>query len=584
MGLSLDVPQADSPFLCDKCGHATRFRKSHLLPDKPKVSQVRDILRYNTLPLETSFLVSVMKESSSELARYEAEIDRLTTMRDQLVSERAALKAFVADCQHVVSPVRRLPPEILTEIFDMCGPPNPVYFSVKETPAQEMYRVAQRHLLDLSQVCFHWHAVSMTTPRLWSTLIVDTRVWQDCAAPRHTLLLEHLESSLQRSASHPLTLSVADSGDADAEEHPVLELLAKHSDRWLDVFLQIKLHSLHFLAGVGGKLPLLQRMDLCDSGGRKMDTDIFRAAPRLTQFTFDGKVSRIPTVPWEQLQCFRYYSSGQSNIFRQLSLMRRLSINTIFYFTLNPADIDLSIDIPSILSDIAFFSLELFGPNDNEEHVEVQEAIFDALTLPSLLSFKLCRDLFDPAAVWCNTHFLTFAARSTLNQHLTALNIRAIITDEELLQCLAVLPLLEVLIISDIARPSEHAVVTDLLLRRLTWKADAATCLIPHLHYFNCTSCFKFTPDAYWNFLTSRLVPGRTRDKIPSRPAGLLPGFFYPHVAREPFQVQFWWFSSGERQLPPEAFADLFGQMVQLTRSGRLGFRSGPPGELLVGA
>ncbi|KAJ7177306.1 hypothetical protein C8R43DRAFT_1118309 [Mycena crocata] len=562
-----------SQIVCSICG-GTPFQKSHLLPDPTQTTQVRNFSRSNTVPLESSPFLSIVSESAAELTRYDAEIERLTKIRDQLASERSALEVFVNGCRSIFAPVRRLPQELMVEIFDLCAPPSARGFSDTDTPAQEMDRLAQQHLLELSQVSCYWHNICRTTPKLWSNVVVDTNLWDQCTVPPEALLAR-LAFSLERGGSHPLLLQVAGPVESnDFAETSVLELLAMHSQRWWAVSLWFDHDSFHLLAGARGKLSLLEVLNISlDSGGLTND-DIFCSAPRLRKLTIDAEVPTVPNLPWEQIRLLFYSPVGESDLSRQLTLLAQLPLDAQFCWAVVPADVVLVGGIPSIVSDVAVMSLQPIIYGGDEEHAKkVFVSILDALTLPRLLALELKRQYLEPAPLWDHARFLAFAARSSFAQHLTELQIHMLMTDAELLQCLETLPLLTVLTISDGDATDDLIQVTDQLLHRLTWTSDAKTCLAPQLHCFSCTSRFKFSPDVYSNFLTSRLVPGRTHDKALSRCKGTIWEFTYPPTC-EPFQARFWWLPSSGEPLPPADFTEIFAQIEQLVRRGELGFHA----------
>ncbi|KAJ6537848.1 hypothetical protein B0H19DRAFT_913580, partial [Mycena capillaripes] len=57
-----------------------------------------------------------------ELVRYDIEIERLQNELAEIISERDALAFCAEGCRSLFSPIRRLPTELLTEIFGMCAP------------------------------------------------------------------------------------------------------------------------------------------------------------------------------------------------------------------------------------------------------------------------------------------------------------------------------------------------------------------------------------------------------------------------------------------------------------------------------
>ncbi|KAE9410204.1 hypothetical protein BT96DRAFT_789842, partial [Gymnopus androsaceus JB14] len=86
---------------------------------------------------------------------YGAQISELMRQKDAKLVE-------IASFQNMLSPVRRIPVEILSEIFELaCTPDN-------------RYRHANRvlYMHNLSSVCAAWRKVAHATPRLWSKLCI----------------------------------------------------------------------------------------------------------------------------------------------------------------------------------------------------------------------------------------------------------------------------------------------------------------------------------------------------------------------------------------------------------------------------
>jgi hypothetical protein len=95
---------------------------------------------------------SVIDQSPLELKRYAAEIQRLEKTLAELKSDLASLESYTNGCRSMFSPLRRLPNELLVEIFDLCSPPGADLISDSTTPEEEEDRVARNYLLQLSQV------------------------------------------------------------------------------------------------------------------------------------------------------------------------------------------------------------------------------------------------------------------------------------------------------------------------------------------------------------------------------------------------------------------------------------------------
>ncbi|KAJ7625608.1 hypothetical protein FB45DRAFT_835874 [Roridomyces roridus] len=153
-----------------------------------------------------------IRNARSRKSRLDEKIASLEAALNELYSERDALDEAI--CNHVValSPIRRMPTEILSLIFSLVLA-NDVKFD---------YRVDSAPWT-LIAVCACWRSVALS-PIFW------TRIsnWQ-----RH-FSLEKLEVILNRSASLPLQIHFH-SDDVEllsAEETRTLELVLQHCERW----------------------------------------------------------------------------------------------------------------------------------------------------------------------------------------------------------------------------------------------------------------------------------------------------------------------------------------------------------------
>ncbi|KAJ7887436.1 hypothetical protein B0H13DRAFT_1521497, partial [Mycena leptocephala] len=65
-------------------------------------------------------LQEVIHTAPAELGCYDEEISRLQNQISALIKERTSLASHLEACQCVLSPVRRLPVELLAKIFELC--------------------------------------------------------------------------------------------------------------------------------------------------------------------------------------------------------------------------------------------------------------------------------------------------------------------------------------------------------------------------------------------------------------------------------------------------------------------------------
>ncbi|KAE9404443.1 hypothetical protein BT96DRAFT_1072042 [Gymnopus androsaceus JB14] len=110
-------------------------------------------------PNDASFLRTRISEEEVLVETFESQMDELRSQISELTLQKDAKLVEIASLQNVLAPVRRVPLEILTEIFDL----------VTKGPQWEIVS----HLFILSSVCVAWRKAAHAIPRLWSTLHID---------------------------------------------------------------------------------------------------------------------------------------------------------------------------------------------------------------------------------------------------------------------------------------------------------------------------------------------------------------------------------------------------------------------------
>ncbi|KAJ6511948.1 hypothetical protein C8R47DRAFT_1314038 [Mycena vitilis] len=194
-------------------------------------------------------------------------------IRSILDRDYALLTDRDVDVQHVtrhllqgrsiLSIIRRLPFDILAEIsYNFCEKSADVWL--------------------LGRVCKPWKTATLALPALWSII--------DLGLPL-PVVVTHLENS----KSSPLTVNIRSS------DHPALELLVQHSERWEIAHIGMRSRkAAAVLEPIHNRLPLLRRLEYRDGVMRARPLRVFEKAPRLLQ----ASVGTVGTVilPWVQLK------------------------------------------------------------------------------------------------------------------------------------------------------------------------------------------------------------------------------------------------------------------------------------------
>ncbi|KAJ7276743.1 hypothetical protein C8J57DRAFT_1583987, partial [Mycena rebaudengoi] len=126
-------------------------------------------------------------------ASHICELDLQLILLDEYVAcRRGELLQSLERYQTILSPIRRLPPEILGEIFTfhfICG-------------SSTSYPSSKRAPWLLAQVCSHWRSVALGTPRMWSMIFAHL----DFVGEGSAVLLWKLW--LERSGTVPLSVKL----------------------------------------------------------------------------------------------------------------------------------------------------------------------------------------------------------------------------------------------------------------------------------------------------------------------------------------------------------------------------------------
>ncbi|KAJ7360978.1 hypothetical protein DFH08DRAFT_732498 [Mycena albidolilacea] len=212
-------------------------------------------------------------------------------------------------CRSILSPLRRIPPEILAHIFLLSLP------SISDTRNEPWDIYLERSPWVLTHVSRRWRAVALASPALWCRIIIRST---DISDDSEICSLPMLAAQLARSGKSPLeiifdyeTFNDKSGGDVAQE---ALQTLARHSARWK--ILRITASQFMQLSSVRGWLPLLEHLSVwgrCeetdDDGSSPPPPEIshFATAPRLRYVEVDDGFPAFD-LPWAQLT--RYEARG----------------------------------------------------------------------------------------------------------------------------------------------------------------------------------------------------------------------------------------------------------------------------------
>ncbi|KAK7038296.1 F-box domain-containing protein [Favolaschia claudopus] len=246
-----------------------------------------------------------------------------------LKRRRAEVRRTLKACRAALSPIRRLPPEILGLIFSEGVGTTYFFGDISEVQPP----VTQHAPWLFTRVCRHWSAVALATPSLWALMFVDLdRMGVRGAIPLTKLYIE-------RSRNVPLTLKIFH--ERGVEPHPVLDVLLSSSAQWRVADLYMTPPVLQQITRVQNGFPILRTLrisvdfamddDFPDvSSLDQVFWDVFSTTPELRHvqahsWAISGFIRPPFTLPWHQLTVLS--TTTTSNIEALAVLEKLLNIN-----------------------------------------------------------------------------------------------------------------------------------------------------------------------------------------------------------------------------------------------------------------
>ncbi|KAJ7656815.1 hypothetical protein DFH06DRAFT_465563 [Mycena polygramma] len=281
---------------CWKCGAPPLGSASDAVPNLestfPNTStDFAHLLSTNDPPLESDIpsIRDIISEGQQQIEAVDAQILCLHAALAQLVRERDEIAQHHRNCGAILSPVRRMPPELICAIFALTLPKDDNF------PAPPWY---------LGHTCRTWRASALGYPHLWSSITVPS---SPLSAVR---FLPILETQLLRSANAPLNVCWP---DVQSHVDPrLLRLILPHSDRWRTLCIYADRPNservLEWLQPTKGNLGRLEKLELVN-GRYTTIPDIFSVTPSLRNVIVTDTellgMSISITVPWEQITHYR---------------------------------------------------------------------------------------------------------------------------------------------------------------------------------------------------------------------------------------------------------------------------------------
>ncbi|KAF8220106.1 hypothetical protein L208DRAFT_773837 [Tricholoma matsutake] len=377
---------------------------------------ISQLLATNKVPSNTE--AQAIRESVAgvqlDITAKDAEIALAQVVLDRLIDERKALEEYKNEHAAFLTPARRLPPEILSEIFSHCLPTvaGERLLLLARTAREFMAFNPRNAPALLLRVCRDWTTIVLSSPRLWS--LIDLQ-----ASTLHSELAGTLvQTWLSRSHQAPLlvildTFFLTFDQMISSLQTPATRNVLEQSHRWRAASMTLWLGLMDMFLPLKNHLPELEELHLKLNDVRAVDlqlqyVDLFWDAPKLRLVSF-YRVPSFPItnikLPWAQLTHFSFEQESKGQSFTVFCTLLRLAPNLLEVGWVLEYDHPNDSMLSSVVqhSRLCNLSMSIIGDPGSS---------FDLLSLPSLRSLTIAT-----AGRWSPSWspFSLFISRNTLS-------------------------------------------------------------------------------------------------------------------------------------------------------------------------
>lgn len=277
------------------------------------------MLRQNTAPDPDTrrTIEEILRKDDAAIPFLDGEISKLHTAIVQLEHQRRIIQERVDGNNALFAPIRRVPVEVLQQIFSLCFP----LISTTDTKCLPF---------QVSQVSTHWRFIVSTMPDLWTKIDLGLIPVSMCSnsEQRCRIFDRFVSLAHDRSGSKPIAMSIrAPPVWAKAGFDSVISLFEFHH-RWIELSIDLDL-----LLSVWSRkmvsLPGLKRLALSDVRQFQVHSaHTLRLGVNVTHlklYKFLRPIARLGGMPLSQITHFEAHLVSINDVVELLSRMSNLT-------------------------------------------------------------------------------------------------------------------------------------------------------------------------------------------------------------------------------------------------------------------
>jgi hypothetical protein len=323
-------------------------------------------------------------EAITEFQKVDRTIRSIRLFRSDTISRHAHLQKVVEDYRLVLSPIRRVPFEIVRTILENIERID--YGCAMKSSSPDLHVEITNGPWRFSKVCRLWRAVAIQSPEFWCDIRIRFALSDDfkySSSGLHALLNE----GVRRCALRGLRVSLEqvpmsddedenseqeqeqdgdedsegedEDGEDEDEEEAIIHVFSAHSSqiRMLDIEMEHSSELNNILCSLSCSFTSLQCLSIqvmeeCDEDHGSNILEAFKESPSLTELRLIGididRSCRDLNFPWHQLQLFKHIHSltpeDVVDVVRLCPRLQKYIITTTYYldedfFTVTPSPV-----------------------------------------------------------------------------------------------------------------------------------------------------------------------------------------------------------------------------------------------------
>ncbi|KZP04841.1 hypothetical protein FIBSPDRAFT_381402 [Athelia psychrophila] len=371
------------------------------------------------------------------------EIGRVQAYLHNLIKHGDDAPSLVIDDSKQAKPpaVERVPPEILSMIFEQAVPPQ----TDDENP-RETHHLAE--ILLPGQICRLWREAAITTPSLWSSIYFNFSFPQSSVEK----MVDIATTCIARAKSYPLSVCLWTQSDTELTQYrPIIAVLLAHSHQWDNFIIEcpggLRKNAHEEIQGATGRLLMLRRLKIpCRNIEDWGSFDTFLISPKLRIVHLRNygvepwhEIGQFPILPWRQLQQITF----AGYVADALELLRMSPSLQVFKASVVGHSEGLHHVHHAFLLEVSVESIEDGAASE----------LFGAVTLPALSSLSYAGEEFPRDAI------TSFVQRSKIEQSLHTFSLALyerrdtpLIPSSNITECLERMPCLSQLSLHDLSK------------------------------------------------------------------------------------------------------------------------------------